>query len=278
MRLVTLILFFILQTNNSYAKDKCQDQGVCIKLKNGKNLSSEIRIINNSPYKASVKIDITPKNILKAPKEFPQTLILEGHQIIKQNIKFNKLSISQPYRTLYSWMHGDYRLTRSNFAYRLPYKIGTSHTVGQSFNGVESHNGRTANAIDWNMKVGTNIHAARSGYVVKVVNKFRKGGKTKHYMDKSNFIKILHDDGSFSIYAHLKHLGTLVKENQRVSQGQVIGNSGNTGFSSGPHLHFHVGIPAFIDKAIVEQTIPFNFSNCKQKMFVPLEGKKYTNC
>ncbi|EKS00485.1 peptidase, M23 domain protein, partial [Leptospira mayottensis 200901122] len=51
---------------------------------------------------------------------------------------------------------------------------------------------------------------------------------------------ILHKDGSIAEYAHLKHKGISVQIGQIVQTGERIGFSGNTGFSSAPHLHFHV--------------------------------------
>jgi len=58
--------------------------------------------------------------------------------------------------------------------------------------------------------------------------------KCKKY---NNLIIIYHPDGTFAEYTHIKHNGSKVKIGDKVSKGQLIGYSGNVGWSSGPHLH-----------------------------------------
>ena len=60
----------------------------------------------------------------------------------------------------------------------------------------------------------------------------------------ANYIRVLHDDGSMALYGHLREAGVFVRAGDRVTLCQVIGESGNTGFSSGPHLHFVVQVNA----------------------------------
>lgn len=55
-----------------------------------------------------------------------------------------------------------------------------------------------------------------------------------------NYVKIRHDNGMYTFYAHLKYGSVTVKLNQRVEKGEVIGYMGNTGYSFGAHLHFEV--------------------------------------
>jgi murein DD-endopeptidase MepM/ murein hydrolase activator NlpD len=53
-------------------------------------------------------------------------------------------------------------------------------------------------------------------------------------------VRILHDDGTHAVYAHLNWNTIRVKPGDAVERGEYIADSGNTGFSSGPHLHFAV--------------------------------------
>jgi murein DD-endopeptidase MepM/ murein hydrolase activator NlpD len=78
---------------------------------------------------------------------------------------------------------------------------------------------------------------------MQVESDFSKAGVSREtYSGRANFVRILHDDGSMALYAHLKTGGVLVRVGQQVQAGQQIGLSGNTGFTTGPHLHFAVQV------------------------------------
>lgn len=83
-----------------------------------------------------------------------------------------------------------------------------------------------------------NVLAHSDGVVVGVVSNYNKTDKTGS--SYGNYVKIKHNNGYFTLYAHLKYKSVTVKVGDRVSQGQVIGYMGNTGRSSAAHLHFEV--------------------------------------
>ena len=84
------------------------------------------------------------------------------------------------------------------------------------------------------------IYAAREGRVLHLKEDSNVAGLTEEYTALANFVLIGHEDGSQANYAHLQQNGALVEVGDWVSLGQVVGLSGNTGFSTGPHLHFIV--------------------------------------
>ena len=84
-------------------------------------------------------------------------------------------------------------------------------------------------AVDIGCKIGTTVVAAAEGTVIKAASSGYNGGY-------GNVIILSHPNGTQSIYAHLSTVG--VQVGQKLRQGQVMGTSGNTGLSSGPHLHF----------------------------------------
>ena len=128
--------------------------------------------------------------------------------------------------------------------YRLPFAAAESFLVTQSYPDVETHGHPSSHhAIDFEMPIGSGVYAARAGTVIDVASDFFQSG-TDLQVDgpRANVIRIYHDDGTLSIYAHLNWNSIRVVPGQRVERGEYIADSGNTGFSTGPHLHFVVQI------------------------------------
>ena len=88
---------------------------------------------------------------------------------------------------------------------------------------------RMHNGVDMACATGTPIYATRAGTVTRTA--YQAGGA-------GNYVSINHLDGFSSIYMHMTHY--VVSAGQTVSQGQLIGYVGNTGISTGPHLHFGI--------------------------------------
>lgn len=126
--------------------------------------------------------------------------------------------------------------------------------VEQGWGGAFSHaDAENRHAIDLAVEVGTPVLAARDGAVMQIESGFSDAGTEDRYDARANFVRILHDDGSMAVYAHLDADRVFVRTGEHVRRGQRIALSGNTGFSSGPHLHFVVQV----NRGMRLQSIPF---------------------
>ena len=140
--------------------------------------------------------------------------------------------------------------------YYPPFPLGLQFPISQGFDNDETHS-KPPNqyAVDIVMPVGTPILAARGGVVMDMQDNFQGGGKQKRYLTRANQVRILHDDGTMAVYAHLQRNSVRVQRGAKVARGQWIANSGNTGYSSGPHLHFVVQLNAGMSL----ESLPFRF-------------------
>src|SRR6056297_671754 len=135
-------------------------------------------------------------------------------------------------------------LPDTGHGYRLPFAPDQAIRIGQGFAGGFSHQApHSRHAVDFTLPTGTPVLAARAGTVMDVERYFHRAGQNPDIDGpKANYVRILHDDGSMGVYAHLDYNGVLVRPGQQVDAGQPVGRSGNTGFSTGPHLHFAVQV------------------------------------
>lgn len=122
-----------------------------------------------------------------------------------------------------------------------------------------AHKGNLENAVDFLCDEGTPIYAALSGKVVFVKRDSSIGGPDKKYWNDGNRIVIRHKNDEHTAYEHLKFHGSTVKVGQSVRKGQLIGYSGNTGFTFKPHLHFEVFKFTGPDKTKDFQTLKIKF-------------------
>lgn len=128
--------------------------------------------------------------------------------------------------------------TDNSFVYSLPFAKGSKYLLIQAYNSKMSH--RNELSLDFKMKKGRKICAARGGVVITVKEDSDAGGLKDEYLSQGNHIIIKHDDGSTAMYWHLQKNGVIINEGDIIIQGQHIGYSGNTGYTAFPHLHFQV--------------------------------------
>lgn len=149
---------------------------------------------------------------------------------------------------------GDPRARPLDVEYRLPLQM-RGWRIDQGFGGSFSHaDPQNRYALDLAAPIGTPVLAARDGVVMEVESDFARAGLDRErYAGRANLIRVLHEDGTMGVYAHLALDGVLVRAGQHVRAGQVIGRSGNTGFTTGPHLHFAVQV----NRGMRLESIPF---------------------
>jgi len=141
-----------------------------------------------------------------------------------------------------------------------------NYRITQAFNGRFSHNKKPSlNAVDIGMDLGTNLVAARDGIVAWVKDDYHLGGANRFFLDKANVIYILHEDGTYAIYAHILKGSALVKAGDQVKAGDRIARSGDSGYSTGPHLHFAI----WHNTGYKTESIPFRFYTTTSRDFVP---------
>lgn len=184
---------------------------------------------------------------------------------------------TQAYRRVFQ-LHarfGDPQAHPAPYAYRLPYAAGKTFAVLQGFHGAFSHRGSNEFAVDFDCPVATKVLAARPGIVVASNEAAQGAGTSPDYLEyvRTNFVLVLHDDGTIGEYMHLAPSGVEVAPGDHVERGQEIALSGNTGFSSTPHLHFQV-MTAGSD-GVSAQSFPFELAVAPKKAEAPVQGRAY---
>jgi murein DD-endopeptidase MepM/ murein hydrolase activator NlpD len=131
---------------------------------------------------------------------------------------------------------------------------------------AQIYSGKGHSGIDLRASIGTPVKASLSGVVAGVANTDKIYGCYSY----GKWVMLKHEDGLSTLYAHLS-LQT-VKVGQQVATGQVIGYSGNTGYTTGPHLHF--GVYATQGVQILTLT---SSKNCRGATLPVADYKGYLN-
>lgn len=276
LSLLVLSLFFISCATKppkpeSNSHEFCSDK-VCVLTE-----ETEREVIFSA--KSELEYDITMKIRLQAanidPKSWPKPqkdFYFKEAFPKKELFRLVKMGSEKAnFSFRYWWQIGSNKAKHDEKArYRIPYKIGFQAKVGQGYEGCFTHRNAEAYSLDFNMPIGTPVLAARKGRVVTIRDGFGEGKNDPCYGDKANAITIRHDDGTFADYLHLQMKTITVKLGEEVEAGRELGQSGNSGYTTAPHLHFKVYRVA---DGEMGESLPVLFSSKTLGDFVPKYGQ-----
>lgn len=227
---------------------------------------------NNEPMQMSVHFDFTLNNLTSTLANGENVVLPAKTKkiFLAKLIPVDRRAANQ-FSYISSYNFGDVKQSdyQRDYLYDLPFEKGKTYTVFQGYNGTFTH--QNENSLDFSLKAGDQVLATRNGVVMEAVAQYNKGCANMSCAKFNNRILIMHDDGTVADYSHLQQNGTVVKKGDHVQKGQVIGYSGNTGFSSGPHLHFGVFINRMDGKRDFVKTL---FNTTKGPQFL-MERKSY---
>lgn len=201
----------------------------------------DVWVENSLPGPATVDFELTQLQNAAPLHLSPRVVVPAGGRVLVARMQARDRRQAYHYRHFYWYQLGDRNARPDGTVYRLPYRGREARRVLQGYGGSFSH--QNAMALDIEMPEGTTVLAARGGVVLASEWRHTAGGPSPEMRDQANYVLIGHDDGTIGCYYHLAHRGVGVRIGQRVAAGAPIGLSGNTGYSSGPHLHFEVRVP-----------------------------------
>lgn len=239
---------FLENTNYLDNKSHLQDYYVSVLAKTKYKTMKELESDTATYEKYNEEIKAVRKRIITGIKE-----VLKYYRGISAN--YNKMCSDG-----YLWPIGSIEISESSgkqTAILEPESTSITSNFGKRIhpiNGNESNH----NGIDISGSKGsTNVIAVKNGTISRVVTGCVEGDK-KCGGGFGNHIMIEHQDGNYTVYAHLYENSITVSEGDSVVAGEVIAKVGNTGSSTGPHLHFEVRVGGQ-DSSSVQN--PLNFVN-----------------
>lgn len=205
----------------------------------------------------TVTIDVSGENIHITPPS-PISVGVAPKGIVHAGSAKRERAGKWSYHYTWKYSHGLPNQKHDNsYVYRLPFQSSKSFKLIQGYHGTFSHNIMGGYALDFEMPEGTAVVAAREGKVLEILDNIITKKAFLDENDQGNFVLILHNDGTLGYYIHLKPHGIIVRAGQTVTRGQMIAESGDTGYSVRPHLHFEV----------------YTRENAKSRVTIPIQIK-----
>ena len=222
------------------ANSGCQDAWVCVDdVRSGDNVELRARNLQDFPLTYTLQVKSASYSV-EGSTTVTRTLRPQQTETAVRMQLRDGMHVGD-YEWKLDWAVGVYDANHDDdHLYAFPYAPGRSFRIMQGFGSRFSHAGIEEYALDFEMPVGTPVHAARSGVVARVQAGSSLGCFYAGCGRYANFIVVLHSDGTTGEYYHLQQDGVFVATGDSVARGQLIGLSGNTGYTASPHLHFAV--------------------------------------
>ncbi|MES2332247.1 MAG: M23 family metallopeptidase [Bacteroidota bacterium] len=214
---------------------------------------------NSELFPVSISLDLDMSNMIFSERDKKVFVIPAKTEKYKIG-EVTAAEKGQRYKFSYKFIStiGDVTITKYDkaFPYDLPFQKGTSYKLFQGYNGVFSH--KNENAMDFSLPEGSEVLAARDGIVVQVIKNNTQSCAEEECAKYNNYVMVMHADGTFASYVHIKYDGTKLNPGDSVKKGDVIAYSGNVGWSKGPHLHFVCFLGAFGKRNTLETRFRIN--------------------
>lgn len=209
--------------------------------------SQQLVARNRGPSPVSVRLTLNAAENVATSQSLPVVAVVRPHsELVLLQIRPAEPTRGLRFSSQTAYNLGNYHARHDPQAsYRLPFADGLSVVIGQAADGpLTTHTAADSEqAVDFTLPENTPVVAARDGIVIETESANRYGGRDRMLLSRANFVRILHADDTVATYAHLAPGGVTVTPGQRVAAGTLIGYSGATGYTAGPHLHFVVQKP-----------------------------------
>jgi len=207
-----------------------------------KDSETVISLKNRTP--GSYTVTVYFKKLLNAEtdKPMPYTTEIAGNRT-ERCITVRQVDRTKPWENffMYDFQPGALNAKHDeNAVYSLPYRAGEEYTIMQGYGGKYTHKNEFYYSLDWYMPIGSEVLAARNGIVIEAVDNFDGHGLKPYFYNRNNQVLIEHNDGTIARYVHFRKGGVKVKTGDSVKAGDLIGLSGDVGYSNAAHLHFSV--------------------------------------
>jgi murein DD-endopeptidase MepM/ murein hydrolase activator NlpD len=234
---------------------------------------TEFYIENLQHADVTVTVEMDLSNLVASERLPYTTTIAPRSKVLMFSVEPPDVQKDSSWSYTYYATWGGLSVTHDDtYVYHLPYRPGEAFPVSQGFHGKYSHTGGDCYSIDFKMPEGTPVLAAREGIVAGIKDDSSIGGSDKKFEWDANYVLIRHSDGTLGHYVHLQKDGAKVRLGDHVKAGQVLALSGNTGHSTGPHLHFAV----FKAKSGKQrETVPIRYRVAPLLADVLSEGRSY---